>query len=181
MLFLLSLSLLSMILFIVALQIRFYNQLQNDRFRFAYFALRDRLSTLVLREKIAEDSWEYQQLVEAINYHIHAVDSVSLSRITRLIASYHMSSKEDRQVSILTKKVDHEDIKILMIDFLELTKCLLRRNSRAQIKAFEFLRLHKINKPRTSMGLNVAKPKQALERIEKNVTELTSSLEPVCA
>lgn len=58
--FLLSLLVLTFVLYIFSVQLTAYNRLVLDRYRFRYFAIRDELALMVMNGKIAEDSWEFQ-------------------------------------------------------------------------------------------------------------------------
>ncbi len=97
---LISLLIGTYILYILFIQISEYNELELTKFRFRFFALRDRLALLVATGKLAEDSWEYQHIVAVLNYHISAVETMSVMRVVDLLVQYHTSPEEERQVQL---------------------------------------------------------------------------------
>lgn len=181
--FILSLILLSLALTIVAYQISLYNSITNDRFRFEYFALRDRLNKLVVSGKIDQESKEYKSIMNAINFHISAVERVSIMRMAKLVVDFHATSDESTSVKIYQQKFGSEETRRLMLDFLVVTEKLLRRNNKAEMATFKFLSTRKIKTPSNKVKLQVGKPQAALNHIRQNREQLSNSLSPdfVCA
>lgn len=123
----------TVLLFIVFVQIREANELTRTKYRFRYFALRDKLAMLVAKGELAEASWEYQHIVQTLNFHISAVESLSLFRIADVLANYHLSSAEERQVNMISKKLDNKEVAAIVVGYMDTTYELIRRNSRVQI------------------------------------------------
>lgn len=176
--FLIGLSLISFVLYIFSLQISVNNRIARDRYRFQYFALRDQLTMLVCAGKIKDDSWEYKELVNAINFHIHAVDDVSVLRMAKMIAHYHSTSKDERQVRMIKRDVESDDVRKIMVEYLKVTRSLLIRNSKAQIELVKFFQLIKFKSPAPEVKIHVSAPKTAIERINHNVAALESGYCP---
>ncbi|MBK9522589.1 MAG: hypothetical protein IPO13_13450 [Rhodocyclaceae bacterium] len=128
-----SLLIATLVLYILFLQIRESNELTRTKFRFRYFALRDELAMLVAQGKLKEDSWEYRHIIETLNFHISAVEHISIFRIADVLADYHLSSKEDVQVKSFSKKLDRDDVAKIVFGYMEATYDLIKRNSRVQI------------------------------------------------
>lgn len=139
MVFLGNLIVLIFVLFIVAVQIGKYNEIILDKFRFKYFALRDRLAMLVVNSKLKEDSFEYQQIIDTINFHINAIETLCIQDIIYLLAEYHTSPEEERKVKIIKKKLDHPEIIEIMAEFMDITRQLLERNSKMQIRLLKHI------------------------------------------
>ena len=130
---LVSLLIGTMILYAIFVHIREYNELIRAKFRFRFFALRDRLAMLVVTGKLAEDSWEYQHIVSTLNFHISAVEKMSIMRVVDLFVSYHTSPKEEQRVKLLSKRIEHKDVAQIVVDYMSVTYDLIKRNSRIQI------------------------------------------------
>lgn len=119
--------------YVLFLQIDEYNKLIITKFKFRFFALRDRLALLVVYKGLPEDSWEYKETVEALNFHISATEKLSLMRIVEVFSDYHTSPEEERKVQRYSRNVDREDVREVLTDFFMTTYNLIRRNSKAQI------------------------------------------------
>lgn len=128
------------VLYLFSVQINKYNEVVFDKFRFRYFALRDRLAMLVVNGNLDEGSWEYKQLVDAINFHINATETMSIKKIARILAEYHSSSDEERKVRLLKKKVTDKAVISVVLDLMDVTYKLLERNSFMQLRYFRYLR-----------------------------------------
>lgn len=176
MVFIVNIAILAFILFIVATQIQKYNQIVFDKYRFRYFALRDRLAMLVVNNKLEEDSWEYQKVVDTINFHISTTEGVSINKIISLLIEYHTSPEEERKVRIIKKKVEHPEVLEIMAEFMEVTASLLERNSRTQIALLK--RFSKKQKSRHSKDMgSITSHKLALDKVLSYRDELRNSLE----
>lgn len=164
------------VLYIFFLQIRESNELNRTKFRFRYFALRDQLAMLVATGKIKEDSWEYKNIIQTLNFHINSVESLSFLRVVEVIAKYHLSSKEERQVRQLSKKVDNKEVAKILFCYLETTSDLIRRNSRLQILLVRvigrFLRIMKMK----NSSADATMPDRALSKIKSHKAELELTL-----
>ncbi len=161
---LLNLVVLLFFLYFVSVLIGKYNEMIFDRYRFRYFALRDRLALLVVKGELKEDSWEYKKLVDTINFHISTVETMSIERIVSLLVQYHTSPEEERNVRLIKKNIKNEEVLRIMGDFMETTASLLARNSRAQIRLVSLIhRFFGKNSPKRMHGLE--KPEVALKKI----------------
>jgi len=127
-----GLAVLMALSFFLYLQIDRNNRIIMDRFRFRYFELRDRLALLVVEGKLDEDSWEYKQVVDVINFHIATVESRSISDIIKQLVAYHSSAEERRKVKIFKRKTEHPEVIAILSDLFKTTLRLLKRNSRVQ-------------------------------------------------
>jgi hypothetical protein len=174
--FILSLLLLTSVLAIFAYQISLHNSVASDRFRFEYFALRDRLNLLVARGKIREESLEYRTFMGAINFHIHAVESVSIMRMASVIAGYHTTTTGSRKVEVSPQLLLSDETKKLMFDFLTTTEKLLRRNSRAQMWLYDFINKKRIVVPSGKVRLHVSRPQAALNKILESKRQISGDL-----
>lgn len=123
----------TLVLYVMFLHIREYNELRFTAYRFRYFALRDKLAMLVVQGKLREDSWEYKHIVSTINFHISAVETVSIIRLLTILIKYHTSSEEQRHVRALTKRIDDPAVAKIMVEYMETTMDLIKRNSRVQM------------------------------------------------
>jgi hypothetical protein len=56
-----------------------------------------------------------------------------MMRITEVLSDYHTSPEEERKVERLSKTVERDDVREILMDFFMTTYDLIRRNSRAQI------------------------------------------------
>ena len=121
-------------LFFVSLLIDEYNEIIFEKYRFRYFALRDRLALLVVKGDLEEDSWEFEKIVDTINFHIGAVEAMSIERIVTLLIEHHTSPEEERKVRIINNRISNIEVRAIMEEFMSITSSLLYRNSRVQIK-----------------------------------------------
>lgn len=169
---LLFLLAMTIVLYGCSMLIREYNVLVFTRFRFRYYALRDELAMRVVHGQLAEDSWEYRHIVAAINYHISAVETMSITEVVRLLIRYHTSEDGRRNARGLVKRVDDPEIKRLLVRYLVTTQDLLRRNSRCQIAMIRLAK--RLLGPAARQGRHeiVENPNEALNEIEQNKTEL---------
>lgn len=175
MVFVVNVAIMVFVLFIVAIQIEKYNQIIFDKYRFKYFALRDRLAMLVVDHKLDEYSWEYQKVVDAINFHISTTEGVSINKIVSLLIEYHISPEEERKVKIIKKKVDHPEVLEIMAEFMETTAGLLERNSRIQMSLLKRFSEKSKNKHLIGLG-QIASHKVALDKVYSYRDELRHSL-----
>lgn len=126
--------LLAVVLYFIATIIDRYNQIIFDKYRFKYFVIRDRLAMLVVEGKLKEDSWEYKQIIDTINFHIKTIESVSINKIISMLINHLTSNAEERKVKIITKNIEHPEVIAVMADFMDVTVSLLERSSKMQIK-----------------------------------------------
>ncbi len=150
MIFLMNLVIILAVLYIVSVQISKYNEIIFKKYRFKYFSLRDDLAMLVVSGKIKEESWEYQQLIDTINFHIQTIESMSINKIIAMLVEYHTSPEEERKVRIIKKKIKHTEVISIMAEFMDVTSQLLERNSKMQIKFFSSFNKKASTKPITS-------------------------------
>jgi len=119
-----------LVAYFLSLAISFYNQIIFDKYRFRYFALRDRLAFLVAEGELDENSWEYKNLVDVINFHIRTVETMSISNIVEMLVSFYSG---DVEVNIISKKIENEKVLEIVSDFISVTLSLLRKNSKAEL------------------------------------------------
>lgn len=132
-LFLIGFFLILFCLYIAAEQLNLNNKLMFDEYKFKYFSLRDNLALLVVSGKLKESSWEYKHIVDAVNYHIQTVETISVTKIVSMLVSYHTSKKDDAIVEKLEKSIHDPAVISIVISYFECTRSLLKRNSRTQI------------------------------------------------
>jgi len=162
-----NLVLLLVIFYFVAIQIEKYNQVILAKYRFSYFALRDRLAMLVIEGKLKEDSWEYDEIVAAINFHIKAVEDISIQKLAVALIRFHNSPEEKRYVKSIQKGPANEALSGIMGDYLDLTYRLLLRNSNMQMKLVRLVaKIGGVISSTNSEAFNIMKDrKKALENV----------------
>lgn len=138
-LFIINLIIITISLYIVFQLIQKYNMVVFDRYQFEYYALRDRLAMKVVKGELDENSWVYRHVVDAINYHIKTVESVSMIRVIEFLVEYHIKKSEKIAVDRMVDKVEDKEVLSIMYEFMELTGKLLYRNSRVQMIMWDFL------------------------------------------
>lgn len=136
---LINVIILTLILYTFSVQISTYNSLVFEKHRFRYFAIRDRLALLVVYGKIEEQSWEYQRIIDAVNFHIKTIENMSINNIIRLLVRYHNSPDESNVVNMIHKKIDNEEVIKIMVEFFDITSAILKRNSWMQLKAVKII------------------------------------------
>lgn len=165
-------------LYIVFLQIVAYNDLITTKFRFRFFALRDRLALLVCDGSLKEDSWEYKYVIDALNYHISAVERLSITDVIEAFVNFHTSSDENKAFKRLQKTVDHEDVKEILDEYMLTVLQMIKRNSKWQIR-FVILASAVINKlklsPSEEAKATVVNPGPALTAITAHRNALHSN------
>lgn len=119
--------------YVIFVQIKEWNKLKITEYQFRFFALRDRLCMLVAFEGLPEKGWEYKQISSTLNYHIQTSERMSIMWIVRRLAEFHASDDEDKRVQIYTKKIEREDLRLLLVEFMQTSYELLSRNSRGQL------------------------------------------------
>jgi len=134
-----NIILLFIVLYFASIQIEKYNQIILDKYRFSYFALRDRLAVLVVEGKLKEDSWEYDKIISAINFHIKAVEDISINKVISALIKYHNSPEEKKYVRSIQKGPVNAVLCDIMGDYLDLTHSLLLRNSKMQMKILSLI------------------------------------------
>lgn len=170
-----NLLLLVVVLYVLAVQIDKYNHIIFDKYRFRYFELRDKLAMLVIDGKLDENSWEYQKIVSAINFHIKTIETVSINKIISLLIQYHTSPEEERKVRIIQKKTEHPEVIEIMAEFMDVTVSLLKRNSKMQIKMLDVI--CKTEKKAHKKELRpIASHKLALDKLTSYRDDLRGSL-----
>lgn len=135
---LLSLLILAVWLYVLFLQLDAYSTLINTKFRFSFFALRDKLALLVCNGQINEKSWEYKYVIDALNYHISAVERLSIVEVVEAFIEYHTSPDEDHAIQRLNRTADNDAVKAILVEYMQTVHCMIVRNSRWQ---FRFIRI----------------------------------------
>lgn len=168
----------TIVLYFFFLLIREYNDLVFTRYRFRYFALRDELAMLVMRGRIKEDSWEYQCIVSAINFHISAVETLSMIRVVSMLIAYHTSPEEKRQFAVLARRIEDPDLMAIMLRYMDTTYDLLVRNSRWQIRFIDVSKklLGCVGSAARPKHEIVENPREALKTIETNKSALQAAV-----
>ena len=161
--------------YVLFLQIDEYNALVITKYKFRFFALRDRLAMLVIFHGLPEDSWEYKETVKALNFHISATEKLSLMRIIEVITSYHTSPQEEKKFQRFRRRVDRDDVRLVLTDFFKTTHSLLLRNSRAQVAVILFVGgvirwFHR--EPPLAMKRAVPNPAEALSALQSHTVEM---------
>ncbi|HNC51217.1 MAG TPA: hypothetical protein PLO14_03110 [Accumulibacter sp.] len=158
------------------LLIREYNQLVFTRFRYRYFALRDELALLVMTGHIMESSWEYQHIVRTINFHISAVETMSITDVVSLLIRYHTSEDGKRKVRYLIRRVDDPAVVSILVRYMGVTQDLLRRNSRCQIVMIRAVK--RLFGPDIRQGKHefVQNPNEAINAIEQSKSDLLATV-----
>lgn len=176
----LNLILLTFVVYILALQVSRYNQIIFDKYRFRYFAIRDQLAMLVVKGEIEEDSWEYRQIVDSINFHIKTIESVSINKIINVLIEYHNSSEEERRVRVIKKKVENEEVRKIMADFMSITSTLLERNSKMQIRVLRHLSKMRRRKNVKNFSI-IVNHKKAVEKVNRYKADFKDGFTKVAA
>jgi uncharacterized protein YjgD (DUF1641 family) len=161
-----NLLLLVFVCYIFALQVSRYNQVVFDKYRFRYFALRDKLAMLVVKGVISENSWEYKQIIDSINFHIKTIESVSINKIIKVLIDYHNSTEEERRVEVIKKKIENEEVRKVMVEFMSITSSLLERNSKMQIKVIKHMSKMRRRKSANNFSV-IVNHKKAVEKINQ--------------
>lgn len=144
MIFIINLMVIVFVLCIVSIQVQQYNAIIFDKYRFKYFALRDKLALLVANKEIQEDSWEYQKIIDTINFHISAVETMSIEKLMSVLIQFHTSQEEAKTIKLYEKNIDNDAVLQILVEFMGITSSLIRRNSRMQIWAINiFYDIHK--------------------------------------
>jgi hypothetical protein len=156
----------SLLLHIVFLQIEARNTIETNKFRLAFFALRDRLAMLVVKGKLQEDSWAYKHIVDALNFHIHAVETLSIVDLVEVVIRFHTSSNSENCGSELISfnELTPEAREILR-EYLRVVRKLILRNSKWQIRTIRVVNKVLGNGQKTT-GL-VSDPRPAIEQIDQ--------------
>lgn len=129
-----SLLIITGFLYVIFLQIDAYNHLKVADFRFRLFAIRDDLALLVCKGEIKESSWEYRYIIDALNYHISAVETLSIVELVEAIAKFHTSHDEERAVQRFGKQVNRKDIRTILDRYTRTVREIIIRNSEWQIR-----------------------------------------------
>lgn len=174
--FLVNMIILVFVLFVFSTQIDTYNKIIFSKYRFQYFALRDRLALLVVNGKLEENSWEYRKIVGTINFHINTLETVSIHKIISFLAQYHSSPEEGRRVKIIKKKLDHPEVIEILAEFMDLTGRLLERNSGMQLRFFRSSSKTDESRKHAEDMQPIEKHKVALDRVQSYRDELRNSL-----
>lgn len=167
------------LLYLLFIQIRESNELTRTKYRFKYFELRDNLAMLVSKGALAETSWEYRQIIETLNFHISAVERLSLFRIVDVLANYHLSSKEERQVEMFSKRIEDKAVTEIVVGYLETTYELIKRNSRMQlafVRAIGWLLSCRKSDQHTQAEMLATTPNRALSTIRSHQHAIGASL-----
>jgi hypothetical protein len=155
-----------------------HNKLVTTKYKFMFFSLRDRLMNLVIEKKIEENSWEYNEIVKIINFHISAIENLSVFRVATLLVSYYLSGEESRSVRLIKRKITNKDVAAIVIEHMSITYGLIKRNSRAQIfiiKIFSLILKSKLNTSKNLQKQIVQNPNNALDIINRQKTEFEVS------
>lgn len=167
----------SFMCFVFFSQIHENNRLVIAKFRFKFFALRDRLSLLACFHDLDENSWEYKETICSLNFHISATERVSFMRVIAMLADFHTS--KDAEVEVLSRSVHREDVREVLSDFMATAYDLLSRNARAQIRSIKFaaLFLRSVSRRRPSMNARtvVLNPCHALNAIRTHSETLKTA------
>jgi hypothetical protein len=166
-----------MFIYVIYLQISAHNSIVSTKYRFKFFALRDRLAMLVCEGSLSESSWEYKYIVDALNYHISAVEKVSIFEVVEAMVKFHTSAEEDKAVSKLQKTVSNKAVKSILDEYMLTAQLMIERNSKWQLifikSAIRFVKYFGIS-PSEQARATVVNPKPALSAIANHRSALQS-------
>lgn len=174
-------------LYVISRQIDFYNAIVFDKYRFRYFALRDQLALMVVRGELQEDSWEYQKIVDTLNFHISSVETMSVATLLQSLAEYHTSQDEARTVRVIRKRIEDPRVLRILISYFDTTRELMWRNSRSQIRFMsvvaKFLRTKKSRKAAaySPQIRAVRTSREAISKIDSSIRDLSENLSHAAA
>lgn len=178
---LMSLLIVVFFLYVLFLQIDTYNKLVNTNFRFRFFALRDRLAMLVCTGDIKENSWEYKYIIDALNYHVSAVEHLSIVDVIEALVQFHTSQNEDQAFRRFRKTSDNKEVKLILDDYMRTVQRMIQRNSRWQVRfirvAAHIARIIGLS-PSAQARATIVNPEPALSAIAAHRSSLQSA---VCA
>lgn len=166
------------ILYVIFIQLREYNEITLAEYRFKYFALRDKLAMLVVEGKLNEHSWEYEHIIGTINFHISAIETMSIMRILDMLMKYHTSAEEEREVQILEKKVDSPEIADIVAQCMSITFDLIKRNSRVQLYLIMIAKFVLIKAPKHEI---IPNPNRVLSKLKERKLSFESIIVPAVA
>jgi hypothetical protein len=158
-------------LYVAFLQIDAYNTLVVAKFRFRFFAIRDKLAMLVCDGSLSENSWEYKYLIDALNFHISVVETLSIVEIAERLVQFHTSPSEDKAFERLKKTVDKPVVKEVLVEYMTTVYSVLERNSKWQARvikiAISIIAVVKWNPPSVA-AQTIVNPAPALRVIDQH-------------
>lgn len=146
-----------------------YNKMKCTSYKFEFFKLRDELALLVMNGKIDENSPEYNDVVHILNFHISAVEKMSITRVIALLVEKYSNEKDFKKASCKVNKIDNEAIAKIMWRYMDVTYNLIGRNSRMQIwilKGISFILKTVIKSDKKLNSMDNINPEKALNNIK---------------
>lgn len=131
------------LLYSIFLQIDAYNHLQITKIKFKLYSLRDRLALMVCKGELKEKSWEYEYIIDALNFHIQVVETISINEMTEVMDAlqhYHTSKKETQALERFESQSHSEKINSILFEYMATVQNLVERNSYWQLMVFRVLR-----------------------------------------
>lgn len=92
------------------------NCLFNDKL-FKLFALRDRLTLMIMDDTLGVDSTEYKTLLRSINYYISATRDFEIITFLRRFYKYESSKKLQSEMKEIKDKIENHSPKLKQIMF----------------------------------------------------------------
>lgn len=157
-----------------------YNKMICTRYKFKFFTLRDELALLVMQGKIDENSAEYNDVVHILNFHISAVEKMSITRVISLLINKYSNDENFKKASVKVKQIDNKEVAKIMWKYMDVTYNLIGRNSRIQIfilKAISLVLKKLKNSEKTLNKMNTINPEKALNNIKASREILESNFD----
>lgn len=176
----LGLSTLFITTYFIFLIIDQYNKMVCTSYKFKFFKLRDELALLVMEGKIDENSPEYNDVVHILNFHISAVEKMSITRVISLLVEKYSNDKNFKKASFKVSKIDNEEIAKIMWRYMDVTYNLIGRNSKIQIwilKAVSYLLKSIIKSDNKLNKMDNINPEKALNNIKASKQILESNFD----
>ena len=130
---------------------------------------------MVIEDKLDENSWEYQQIIDTLNYHIKTVESLSVDKVVDALSKYHNSPEEEQSVEMIQRKIDDQEVLKIVVDFIVVTHSLLRRNSKAQLAIFSLFKDFASESKRPKVS-KLIEPQEAVNKLKSYKISLESKL-----
>lgn len=165
------------ICFVAFMLVHEYNRLILAKYRFRFFAIRDRLRGLVINGDLSESAFEYKVAMASLNFHISCIEKASIFWLVRAMSEYNTSADQEKKFQSVKKKIDREDVRLIYVDLWCATYELLRRNSRSQVACIVLgLKLFRMFQREAPAGAKepALNPSHALVVIKSHLSALTS-------
>ena len=156
----------------------------RDKFKYKFYKLRDDLAILAMKEKISEDSEEYEVLMVSINTLINSTEDYSLStedyslyHLGRQIIYFNTNENYHKQMVRIENKLDTYGIEMsqLLYEYHKLLAQVINKNSKSDrflLKIAMSLyaiskKLEKTPEYKETIKTKIKEPIIAMEEIER--------------